>query len=86
MEEKVIGLTDEEAVAIFLGIMGDFQKKYSVLESKDIKDIKESINVLSDTMVAMSGLKNMIIEPKMVSDSVKLVAQALVEQNKKDGK
>lgn len=83
MEEKVIGLTDEEVVATFLGIMGEFQKKYSVLESKDIK---ESITVLSDTMVAMSGLKNMIIDPKMVPDSVKLVAQALVEQNKKDGK
>lgn len=83
MEEKVIGLTDEETVAIFLGIMGDFQKQYSVLESKDIK---ECIKVLSDTMLVMSGLKNMIIEPKRVPDSIKFEAQALVEQNKKDGK
>ena len=80
--EEQIGLTDRGANLIFISIMETLATKLSSNgESPD--DILEKMSVVNSTISALSGLKNMILDPSLVTPAMKMVEQALLE---KEGK
>ena len=85
--EEQIGLTDRGANLIFVSIMETLATKLSSNgESPD--DILEKMNVVNSTVSALSGLKNMILYPSLVTPAMKMVEQALLEKDnsEKEGK
>lgn len=85
--EENIGLTARGANLIFVSIMESLASKLSSAgDSPD--DILEKMNIVNDTVSALSGLKNMILDPSVVSPAMKIVEQALLEKDnsEKEGK